>query len=76
MKTQAIATRLPADLTTSLNAVCKKLGLRKNYVIEAARREKLEDLLDGEDLRHAIHQATGFHPWQQVKREARRTSRK
>lgn len=76
MKTQVIATRLPADLTASLDAVCKKLGLRKNYVIETALREKLEDLLDGEDLQHAIHEATGFHPWQHVRREARRTSRK
>ncbi len=72
MKTEPFATRLPADLTAELDAVCKKLGLRKNFVLEAALREKLEDLIDAADLREAMKQATGFHPWDDVKRESRR----
>ncbi len=72
MKTEPFATRLPADLTAELDAVCKKLGLRKNFVLEAALREKLEDLVDAADLREAMKQATGFHAWDDVKRESRR----
>lgn len=72
MKTEPFATRLPADLTAKLDAVCKKLGLRKNFVLEAALREKLEDLLDAADLREAMEEAMGFHAWEDVKREDRR----
>ena len=72
MKTAALATRLPVDLTRTLDAVCRKLGLRKNHVLETALREKIEDLLDTEDLREAVREATGFHPWESVRREAAR----
>jgi predicted DNA-binding protein len=72
MKTVSLATRLPADLTQVLDAVCRRLGLRKNFVLESALREKLEDLLDAEDLRDAVREATGFHAWDAVKREPRR----
>jgi hypothetical protein len=51
--------------------VCKKLGLRKNFVLGAALREKLEVLMDAEDLRDAIGEETRFHRWEQVKREFR-----
>lgn len=71
MKTEPFATKLPADLTAQLDVVCKRLGLRKNYVLEAALREKLDDLLDAADLRLAIKEATGFHAWDDVKREHR-----
>jgi len=67
MKNQALATKLPQDLTESLDAVCNRLGLRKNFVIETALREKLEDLMDAEDLREAISEATGFHSWESIK---------
>jgi hypothetical protein len=69
LKTQPLATKLPADLTAQLDAVCKRLGLRKNFVLETALREKLEDLLDAADLREAISEATGFHPWEEVRKE-------
>ena len=72
MKTLPLSTRLPADLTAHLNAVCKKLGLRKNFVLEAALREKLEDLLDAADLREAMKEATGFRAWDDVKHADRR----
>ena len=72
MKTEPFATKLPADLTAQLDAVCKKLGLRKNFVLETALREKLEDLIDAADLRMAMKEATGFHAWDDVKRENRR----
>jgi hypothetical protein len=72
MKTVALATRLPADLTDALDAVCRRLGLRKNFVLESALREKLEDLLDGEDLKGAVREATGFHDWESVRKESLR----
>ena len=76
MKTEPFATKLPSDLTAQLDFVCKKLGLRKNFVLETALREKLEDLLDAEDLREAMGEATGFHAWDDIKKEARRGGKK
>lgn len=65
---EALATKLPLDLKRMLDQVCEKLGLRKNFVIEAALREKLEDLLDANDLQIAAKEATGFHSWSSVKK--------
>lgn len=65
---EAVATKLPLDLKRLLDRVCEKLGLRKNYVIEMALREKLEDLLDANDLQVAVKEATGFHSWGSVKK--------
>ena len=70
MKMQALTTKLPADLTEALDSVCRKAGLRKNFMIETALREKLEELLDVEDLKEAVAESTGFHEWKRVKREA------
>jgi hypothetical protein len=72
MKTEPFATKLPADLTAQLDAVCRRLGLRKNHVLESALREKLEDLIDATDLRLAMKEATGFHAWEDVRQENRR----
>lgn len=69
MAGEAFATKLPVDLKKALDQVCKQLGLRKNFVIESALREKLEDLLDTHDLQEAIGEATGFHSWETVKKE-------
>lgn len=66
---EAFATKLPVDLKKNLDKVCKQLGLRKNFVIESALREKLEDLLDASDLNEAIHEATGFHSWESIKKD-------
>jgi predicted transcriptional regulator len=71
VKNEALATKLPPDLKRILDAVCARLGLRKNFVIETALREKLEDLMDAEDLREAISEATGFHTWESVKSQAK-----
>jgi hypothetical protein len=71
MKTHPLATKLPVDLTRALDEVCKRLGLRKNFVLETAIREKLETLMDAEDLQEAVREATGFHSWERVKKEAR-----
>lgn len=68
-KTEAFATKLPVDVKEMLTYVCQKLGLRKNFVIEMALREKLEDLLDTYDLKEAIEEATGFHPWTRIRKE-------
>jgi predicted DNA-binding protein len=67
-----LATKLPVDLADMLDAVCERLGLRKSLVVEEAIREKIEALLDAEDLREAMKEATGFHAWEQVKAEARK----
>ncbi len=75
-RTKPFATRLPPDLTKALDGVCRKLGLRKNFVVEAALREKIEDLLDAEDLRQAMADATAFHSWDKVKAEARSGKRR
>ena len=61
MKTAALSTRIPADLADQLDAVCDRLGYRKTRLIELALREKLEDLLDAQDLREAAEEETRFH---------------
>lgn len=66
---EAFATKLPADLKKTLDEVCEKFGLRKNFVVEQALREKLEDILDMYDLQEAMREATGFHDWKDVKKE-------
>jgi len=76
IKTEPFATKLPSDLTAQLDAVCKKLGRRKNFVLEAALREILEDLINAADLREAMNEASGFHAWDAVKKEARRSDNK
>ncbi|MBI2346777.1 MAG: hypothetical protein HYV03_07875 [Deltaproteobacteria bacterium] len=68
VRAAAFATKLPVDLKETLDRVCVKLGLRKNYVVETALREKLEDLLDANDLQQAMAEATGFHPWRGIRR--------
>ncbi len=73
MKNEAFATKLPPDLKKTLDVVCARLGLRKNFVIEIALREKLEDLMDGEDLREAISEATGFHTWESIRTNSAKT---
>jgi predicted transcriptional regulator len=64
-----LSTRVPADLADALDAVAERTGLRKKFILESALRERIEDLLDTEDLRQAIQEATGFHRWRDVKRE-------
>ena len=76
METRTLATKLPVDLAVTLDAICKRLGLRKSLVVEEALREKIEDLLDAEDLREAMKEETGFHAWEEVKAEARKEGRK
>ncbi len=70
MKSSAFATRLPSPLLKALDEACRLNGLRKNFVVESALREKLEDLFDAQDLVAARHGAKGFHSWASVKREA------
>ncbi len=65
---EAFATKLPSDLKKTLDEVCETLGLRKNFIIETALREKLEDLLDSHDLKESIQEASGFHAWKEVKK--------
>ena len=76
VKTHTLTAKLHVDLTETLDAVCKRLGLRKSFVLETALREKIEDLLDAEDLREAIQEATGFHAWEEVKAVARKRTRR
>ena len=68
-KNEVFATKLPRDLKQELIYVCNLLGLRKNFLVEEAIREKVEELLDAYDLRKSMKEATGFHSWESVKRE-------
>ncbi len=70
-KVEAFATKLPSDLKVALDQVCGQLGLRKNFIVEMALREKLEELLDAHDLDRAVKEATGFHSWASVKKAAK-----
>ena len=70
MKNEALATKLSPELKKTLDDVCNRLGLRKNFVIKTALREKLEDLMDAEDLREAISESTGFHSWESIKKDS------
>lgn len=69
---EAFATRIPGGLKRALDEACEKLGLRKNFVIEAALREKLEDLLDAHDLEGSVKGAAGFRSWNEIKKELKR----
>lgn len=69
MSSEVFATKLPVGLKRALDEVCKRLGLRKNFVIEQALRDKLEDLLDMYDLEEAVKEASGFHSWKSVKKK-------
>ena len=66
---EAFATSIPADLKEQLDEVCEKFGLRKNFVVEQALREKLEDILDTFDLDEAVKEASGFYDWKQLKKD-------
>lgn len=67
MKAKAFATKLPSDLIQKLDEACKKLGIRKNFLVEEALSEKLEDIFDAYDLREAVGEATGFHSWRSIR---------
>ena len=72
MRNEAFATKLPVDLKRALDDVCRRYGLRKNFVVEQALREKIEDLLDAFDLEEARKTAVVFRPWAEVERLLRR----
>ncbi len=67
-----LATKLPLDVTKTLDQVCKRFGLRKNFVVESALREKLEDILDAYDLQEAEKEGATFYNWDDVKRELKK----
>ena len=69
---EPFATKLPSDLKRTLDRVCEKMGLRKNFVIESALKEKLEDLMDAQDLQDAVKEATGFHTWKTLRKQIKR----
>lgn len=63
---------IPRRLDAVLNRVCRRLGLRKSEVVEAALREKIENLVDQFDLDGAIREAGVFHDWKGVKADLKR----
>jgi len=69
MSNEVFSTKLSPSLKKQLEAASNLLGIRKNFIVEEAIREKLEDLLDAHDLRQAISEATGFHSWESIKKE-------
>jgi len=71
MKTELLAAKVSAGLKGRVDAVCELLGMKKNFLIEEAVREKLEDLVDAHELREAVKEATGFHSWESVKKGAK-----
>ncbi len=73
--TTPFATTLPRELARALDEVCRRLGLRKNHVVESALREKVEDLIDAHDLDGALREATAFYDWKSVKRDLKRKRR-
>ena len=70
-KNEVFATKISGELKRQISFVCESLGLKKNFVVEEAIREKLEDLMDAHDLRDAVKGATGFHSWDSVKKGAK-----
>ncbi len=70
----AFATKLPSGLVEMLDRLCERFGLRKNFVVETALRDKLEDLLDTHDLQEAMQDATGFHSLESVRKQIKRGS--
>jgi predicted DNA-binding protein len=76
VETRTLVTKLPVDLVEILDTICKRLRLQKSLFVEEAIREKIEDLLDAEDLRDAMKEATRFHAWEEVKAEARKEGRR
>lgn len=69
---QTFATKLPAELKRTLDDVCRRYGLRKNFVVEQALREKLEDLMDAHDMEEARQTAVSFRSLANVEKELRR----
>jgi hypothetical protein len=75
-RSQTFATRISVGLARDLDRLCRRFGLRKNFVVETALREKIEDLLDAAELKTAVQEAVAFHPWNDVKKDLRRKRRK
>jgi len=67
-KNEVLAVKIPGELKRQITLVCESLGLKKNFVVEEAIREKLEDLVGAHDLRQAAKEATGYHAWSSVKK--------
>lgn len=70
MADKVLSTRISVELAELVDVVCGRLGLKKSFVVEQALREKMEDLLDAEDLNRDMGEASGFHDWKVVKAEA------
>lgn len=70
-KAETFSAKMSSDLKKLLDEVCKRTGLRKQFVVEEALREKLEDILDSYDLRESIEAAGEFYPWNAVKKQMR-----
>ncbi len=68
ISTEVFSTKLPAGLKKRIDEVCQLTGLRKNFLVEEALREKIEDLLDAHDLHEAVKEASGFHSWESMKK--------
>jgi predicted transcriptional regulator len=69
---QAFATKLPSELIDALDEVCERFGLRKNFVVEQALREKIEDLVDAMELEETRKSAVSFVAWDELEEELKR----
>ena len=68
----AFATKLSAEVKRELDELCVRYGLRKNFVVEQALREKLERLRATFAFDEAQRTAGRFIPLAEVERELKR----
>ena len=68
----AFATKLPAEVKRDLDEICRRHGLRKNFVVAQALREKLERLHATFSFDEAQRTAGRFIPLAEVERELKR----
>lgn len=72
MKTrQTFSAKIPSELKKLLDKVCRMAGVKKQFVVEEALREKIDDILDAYDLREAIKSSGEFYSWESIKKVIR-----
>jgi predicted DNA-binding protein len=68
-KVEVFSAKISPELKKLLDKVCRMAGVKKQFIVEEALREKIEDLLDAYDLRAAMNQAGEFYSWESIKQE-------
>ncbi|MCL5055523.1 MAG: hypothetical protein M1169_06205 [Firmicutes bacterium] len=68
-RVEVFSAKISPELKKLLDKVCRMAGVKKQFIVEKALHEKIEDLLDAYDLREAIKNAYEFYSWGSVKKE-------